>query len=49
MKKLIYSFLCMCPLSGADAQNFALQQLENSPRHHEWVKVKSGERDVNFK
>jgi carboxymethylenebutenolidase len=47
MKKLIYSFLCVCPLSGADAQNLALQQLENSPRHHEWVKVKSGERDVN--
>ena len=21
------------------AQNFALTQLENSPRHHEWVKV----------
>ncbi len=47
MKKLFYSFLCLCPFAGADAQDFARQQLENSPRHHEWVKVRSGDREVN--
>ncbi len=30
-----------------NAQDFALKQLENSPRHHEWVKVVNGERNVN--
>ena len=29
------------------AQDFALEQLENSPRHHEWVEVKSGDRNVH--
>jgi len=29
------------------SQDFALKQLENSPRHHEWIQVKSGERNVN--
>ena len=28
------------------AQDFALKQLESSPRHHEWVDVKSGDRSV---
>jgi carboxymethylenebutenolidase len=30
-----------------DAQDFALKQLENSPRHHEWITVPSGQRNVN--
>ena len=29
------------------AQNFALEQLENLPRHHEWVEVKSSDRTVH--
>jgi carboxymethylenebutenolidase len=28
------------------AQDFALQRLEKSPRHHEWVTIKNGERAV---
>ena len=29
------------------SQDFALQRLEKSPRHHEWVTVKNGERVVH--
>jgi len=29
------------------AQDFALEQLEDSPRHHEWVEVTNGERTVH--
>ncbi|MEX1055763.1 MAG: dienelactone hydrolase family protein, partial [Rhodothermales bacterium] len=31
----------------ARAQDFALEQLEGSPRHHEWVMVPSGDRSVH--
>lgn len=31
----------------AGAQDFALERLEKSPRHHEWVKVEAGERTVH--
>lgn len=34
-------------LTGLRAQDFALEQLEASPRHHEWVAVKAGERTVH--
>ncbi|UCH13415.1 MAG: dienelactone hydrolase family protein, partial [Bacteroidales bacterium] len=29
------------------AQDFAVEQLKNSPRHHEWAEVKSGDRIVH--
>jgi len=28
-------------------QDWAKQQLAKSPRHHEWVKIKNGNREVN--
>ncbi len=31
----------------ASAQDFAIKQLTDSPRHHEWVEVKYGERTVH--
>lgn len=31
----------------AYSQDFALQQLEDSPRHHEWVELTSGERTLH--
>jgi carboxymethylenebutenolidase len=34
-------------LSFVHAQDWAKERLEKSPRHLEWVKVKSGDRDVN--
>ncbi|WP_114747812.1 dienelactone hydrolase family protein [Pleomorphovibrio marinus] len=41
---LILSFLGNTNLF---AQDFALRQLEDSPRHHEWVKISSGDREVS--
>jgi carboxymethylenebutenolidase len=41
---LLLTFLV--PLS-AISQDFAIDQLEASPRHHEWVDVNSGDRMVN--
>lgn len=32
---------------GATAQDYALRQLEESPRHHEWVQVKDGDRTIH--
>lgn len=34
------------PFFGAFAQDAAMQRLENSPRHHEWVTIPQGEREV---
>jgi carboxymethylenebutenolidase len=37
----------MCdPLCNALAQDWAKQRLNNSPRHGEWVDLKSGERTI---
>jgi len=33
-------------ITEVSAQEFAMKQLESSPRHHEWVKVPSGQREV---
>jgi carboxymethylenebutenolidase len=46
--KLILSFFALILLVGTvHAQDFALKQLEDSPRHHEWVVVKSGDKNVH--
>ena len=39
--------LTMPALIGLRAQDFALEQLEASPRHHEWVTVQAGDRTVH--
>jgi carboxymethylenebutenolidase len=31
-----------------NAQDYAIKQLEESPRHHEWVKIKSNDRDLHL-
>lgn len=35
------------PANNEIVQDWAKQQLAKSPRHHEWVKVKNGNREVN--
>ncbi len=46
--KLILSIFSILILSTAvQSQDFALKQLEDSPRHHEWVVVKSGDKNVH--
>ena len=46
MKTLI-SILIFTSGLKLTGQDFAVRQLENSPRHHEWVVVKSGSRHVD--
>ena len=41
---VLLSFLCFAP--AAAAQDWAKAALEKSPRHHEWVKVRQGDRQV---
>ncbi len=44
MKKIL-SILCfMLIFNVVQGQDYAIQQLENSPRHHEWVKIESNSR-----
>ncbi|NBC26258.1 MAG: dienelactone hydrolase family protein [Bacteroidetes bacterium] len=47
MKTLLLLTLSFLLTSITTAQDFALQQLENSPRHHEWVTVEHDGREVN--
>ncbi len=46
MKTFLASALVLIFATAASAQDFAKQRLEKSPRHHEWVKVKQGDRTV---
>lgn len=47
MKRAIPVVWSLALVSFVHAQDYALQQLENSPRHHEWVEVSVGERVVH--
>lgn len=38
--------LALCVVS-VSAQDFAVEQLENSPRHHEWITIKSQDRELH--
>lgn len=46
MKKILICASINLYAMAVFAQDFALKQLENSPRHHEWVEVKSGDRNI---
>lgn len=43
---LLLTATALATAMGAPAQDWAKARLENSPRHLEWVKVKSGEREL---
>jgi carboxymethylenebutenolidase len=47
MKKILLSLIPVLIALNVPAQDWAKERLEKSPRHHEWVKVKSGDREVN--
>src|SRR5882724_8059911 len=47
MKRVLASILVLTVASAASAQDFVKKRLDNSPRHHEWVKVKQGDRTVH--
>jgi carboxymethylenebutenolidase len=44
MKLLLTSFLVFLFAGQISAQDYAVDQLDNSPRHHEWVTMESGGR-----
>lgn len=49
MKSLLFFLLSLLFVIPASAQDYALEQLENSPRHHEWVELESAGRTLyNF-
>lgn len=45
-KNYLISFLLIVAFVPVFAQDFALKQLEESPRHHEWAEVPQGNRKV---
>ncbi len=46
MKNLIFLLISIAFVFTVTAQDFAVKQLENSPRHQEWIKVPVGKREV---
>ncbi|HKY06442.1 MAG TPA: dienelactone hydrolase family protein [Blastocatellia bacterium] len=46
-RPFIVTMLVLLAAVSADAQEWAKQKLEKSPRHQEWVQVKHGNRTVN--
>ena len=47
MKRILLSFAAIVFAFDVHAQDWAKARLESSPRHHEWVNVKHGDREVN--
>lgn len=47
IKKTLGTIIVCLVAVGAAAQDYALQQLENSPRHHEWITLESQGRDLH--
>jgi len=45
--RMTFALIMALALANASAQDFAVQRLEKSPRHQEWVAVKHGERTVH--
>ena len=47
MKKLVLFTFLLANMIVLNAQNLAIKQLEDSPRHHEWIKVNNEDREIN--
>ncbi|MBI4535165.1 MAG: dienelactone hydrolase family protein [Ignavibacteriae bacterium] len=47
MKSSAILLLITCYTASMPAQDFALKQLNDSPRHHEWVAIPSGKRSLH--
>jgi carboxymethylenebutenolidase len=47
MKRLLLPLAALAVVCSASAQDWAKARFEKSPRHFEWVKIKSGGRDLN--
>lgn len=40
--RFIAGFVLLLAIPGSGAQDFALEQLNESPRHHEWIEIQAG-------
>lgn len=47
MRNSLLLFIFIFTASALQAQDYALEQLENSPRHHEWVEIESNGRTLH--
>src|SRR5262245_21613201 len=47
MRKAALLLAALVPVALAPAQDYVKERLDKSPRHHEWVKVKNGDRTVH--
>lgn len=47
MKTIILTFISTLISIAVFGQDYAIQQLENSPRHHEWVTIESNDRALH--
>lgn len=47
MKTSSFLFLFLLFVPAANAQEFAAEHLNNSPRHHEWLQIDAGDRTVH--
>ena len=47
MKNLLTLVILLLISNNAYSQDYSLDQLEKSPRHHEWVEVKDGDRTIH--
>ena len=47
MKTLYLTIIMVLITTGLSAQDYAIEQLENSPRHHEWVTLESQGRELH--
>jgi len=47
MKKLLFTAIISLVILPVFAQDYAVEQLENSPRHHEWVTIESNGRTLH--
>lgn len=47
MKCLISFIVLSFTFGSVFAQDYSLEQLENSPRHQEWVEIKDGDRTIH--
>lgn len=46
MKKIYILIFTISSLFAANAQDYALKQLDESPRHQEWVVINNGDREI---
>lgn len=47
MRSILFTLVLGMFVASVSAQDYAVEQLENSPRHHEWVTIESQDRELH--